>query len=164
MEGTRSRSLQISKHLQLLNFQQTSRNVNVIADLESRNPDLELNRNIFAQLIRVRRLPQVDLFASKRNNQLPVYMSWGPYPGSSAVDALRQPWGNIFWYATPFCLVGIFLSKARQEGTRVINGTPAWKCNLGMLLSCRCCLKILYYCLVHRKCFKSPVGDVTLCR
>jgi hypothetical protein len=34
----------------------------------------------------------VDLFASRLNHQIPIFYSWHPEPGTTAVDAFLQPW------------------------------------------------------------------------
>ena len=63
------------------------------ADSESRNhkysSNWRLNPHIFSQIVNIRRVLQIDLFASRLNNQLLKYMVWHPDPGS-------------FVYWTPF--------------------------------------------------------------
>lgn len=36
--------------------------------------------------------PEIDLFASRRNNQLPTYVLWKLDPGVSYVDAFSISW------------------------------------------------------------------------
>ena len=55
-------------------------------DWQSRNhrdsSDWKLNPKMFSQIMKIRGIPQIDLFASLLNHQLPKYMSWHPDPGS----------------------------------------------------------------------------------
>ena len=74
------------------------RSLNIQADWQSRNhrdsSDWKLNPKIFSQI--VRGIPQIDLFASQLNHQLPKYMSWHPVPGSCVVDTLQHSWKNLY--------------------------------------------------------------------
>ena len=84
--------------------------LNIQADWQSRNhrdsSDWKLNPKIFPQIVKIRGIPQIDLFASRLNHQLPKYMSWHPDPGSCAVDSLQHSWRNLYGYAfPPFCLI-----------------------------------------------------------
>ena len=68
--------------------------LNIQADWQSRNhrdsSDWKLNPKIFSQIVKIRGIPQIDLFASRLNHRLPKYMSWHPDPGSCAVDSLQH--------------------------------------------------------------------------
>ena len=59
---------------------------NVVADFHSRcfkeNTECQLNTEIFAKLCAIFPFPNVDLFASSINKQLPTFVSW--YPESEA--------------------------------------------------------------------------------
>ena len=56
--------------------------LNVQADWESRNhkdsSNWKLNPHMFSQSVNIRCVPQIDLFASRLNNQLSKYMFWHP--------------------------------------------------------------------------------------
>ena len=56
--------------------------LNIQVDWQSRNrrdsSDWKLNHKMFSQIVKIRRIPQIDLFASRLNHQLPKYMSWHP--------------------------------------------------------------------------------------
>ena len=57
--------------------------------------------------------PDIDLFASRLNKQLPVFVSWHPEPGCYAVVFL---WTPFKCYAfPPFCLIPRVLEKMERE-------------------------------------------------
>ena len=45
--------------------------------------------------------PQIDLFATRFNNKLPLFVSPVPDPMATAIDALSLPWGDLDAYAFP---------------------------------------------------------------
>ena len=90
------------------------------ADWQSKNhrdsSDWKWNPKIFPQIVKIRGIPQIGLFASRLNYQLPKYMSWHPDPGSCAADSLHHFWRNLYGYAfPPFCLTGKVLAKVRKD-------------------------------------------------
>ena len=106
--------------------------LNIQADWQSRNhrdsSNWKLNPKIFSQIVKIRGIPQIDLFASRLNNQLPKYMSWHPDPGSCAVDSLQHSWRNLYEYVfPPFCLIGKVLAKVRKDQSLLLIVTPTWQ-------------------------------------
>ena len=102
------------------------------ADWQSRNhrdsSDWKLNHKILSQIVKIRGIPQIDLFATRRNHQLPKYMSWHSDPGSCAVDSLQHSWRNLDGYAfSPFWLIGKVLAKVRKDQSLLLIVTPAWQ-------------------------------------
>ena len=90
--------------------------------------DWKLNFKIFSQTVKIRGIPQIDLFASRLNHQLPQYMPWHPEPGSCAVDSLQHSWRNLYKYAfPPFCLIGKVLAKVRKDQSLLLIVTPGWQ-------------------------------------
>ena len=78
--------------------------------------------------MKIRGIPQIDLFASRLNHQLPKYMSWHPDPGSCPVDSLQNSWRNLYGYAfPPFCLIGKVLAKVRKDQSLLLIVTPTWQ-------------------------------------
>ena len=76
--------------------------------------------------MKIRGIPQIDLFASRPNYYLPEYMSWNPEPGSCAVDSLQHSWRKLYGYAFPlFCLIGKLLGKVRKDQSLILIITPA---------------------------------------
>ena len=104
---------------------------NVEADTEScaRNPFLEytLPKDAFIAITHVCGFPQIDLFASRLNAQLPLYVSWLPDPYCFSVDAFKLSW--LDWFAfifPPFILVSRILKKIILDRMTVIMVVPAW--------------------------------------
>ena len=102
---------------------------NVIADALSR-PESESHRVaaecfrwIWAQLW----TPNIDLLATRFNNQLPVYISPIPDPAALDVDAPSLSWEGFDAYEfPPACLLQKVLMKIRQEKCRMILIAPYW--------------------------------------
>jgi hypothetical protein len=72
--------------------------------------------------------PDVDLFASRINKQIPRFVSWHPDPLAWRVDALVFQWDRIKPYMfPPFCLVGRVLEKVRRDRVKVaVLVAPVW--------------------------------------
>ena len=104
---------------------------NVIADKKSRvfqdHTEWMLNKAAFDKLCEFYGIPQIDLFASRLNAQLPVYVSWKPDPGAVAIDAFTQDWSKFFFYAfPPFCLITACLQKIEIENAEGVMVVPKW--------------------------------------
>ena len=75
-----------------------------------------LKREIFAQIITHWGTPEIDLFATRLNTQLPKFVSWKPDPVSCFVDAFTISWNSLYFYAfPPFCQVHRCLQKILEE-------------------------------------------------
>jgi ribonuclease HI len=105
---------------------------NVIADALSR-PDRpsptewQLHPECFRWICTQLWTPNVDLFATRFNNQLPVYISPIPDPAALDVDALSLSWEGFDAYAfPPTCLLQRLLMKIREENCRMILIAPYW--------------------------------------
>ena len=63
----------------------------VIANKNSRifewSSEWKLTEDMFKQIVTSFGRPDIDLFASRINHQLPNYLSWIPNPGAQAADA-----------------------------------------------------------------------------
>ena len=71
--------------------------------------------------------PEIDLFASRLNNQLNQYVSWHPDPGAAFIDAFNLNWHNIQFYAfPPFSLIARCLQKCITDEAEGILITPLW--------------------------------------
>ena len=104
---------------------------NTLADYKSRhfpdNIEWELNDKIFEKICKVFGQPEVDLFASRGNNKVERFVSWGPDPGAWRIDAFSMQWSNALFYAfPPFSLVGRTIQKALADNTRIIMVVPNW--------------------------------------
>ena len=71
---------------------------NVDADWASRHfnerTEWTLDKSIFTRIVRKFYPPQVDLFASRLNHQLPKYVSRHPDPEAMSVDAMTLHWNK----------------------------------------------------------------------
>ena len=105
---------------------------NIVADKKSREfndcTEWQLNPKIFVDIVEVLNLtPDIDLFATRLNKQLPKYVSWDPDPGSLATDAFSMTWENFKFYAfPPFSVIGAVVSKIIKEKADGIMIIPNW--------------------------------------
>ena len=104
---------------------------NNIADKKSREfneaTEWQLNPKIFKHITKTYFLPNVDLFASRLNHQLPRYVSWHPDPKAFAVDAFSISWtSEKFYIFPPFSIIGRVMKKIRMEGTQCMLIVPDW--------------------------------------
>lgn len=105
---------------------------NVLADALSRGTycptEWCLNRATFQSLCQVWDRPAIDMFASVKNTQLPVFYSLGPDPQSSGVNALTMNWDGLYGYAyPPIALIPRVLRKIlRHPSAMVILIAPFW--------------------------------------
>ena len=93
---------------------------NVVADFYSRNfsdsTEWTLKQDIFERLCRQYFVPDIDLFASRMNNQLDTFATWFPEPDAEFVNAFSQSWDEFEPYLfPPFNLVGRVLNKLVQD-------------------------------------------------
>ena len=71
--------------------------------------------------------PDIDLFASRLNAQLPVYFAWKPDPGATAIDAFAENWGGKLMYTfPPFNLVARVIKKILSDQAEAIVVVPYW--------------------------------------
>ena len=105
---------------------------NKVADFESRNFKREyewmLSSIVFSQLTSILQFaPEIDLFASRLNSQLPKYVSWRPEPESFAIDAFSMNWGDIKFYCfPPFSVIPAVLQKVKEDKATGILIIPEW--------------------------------------
>ena len=107
--------------------------LNVIADHLSRpnqpiSTEWSLHPEIVRRIFRVWGTPEVDMFATLSNSQLPWFMSPIPELGALAVDALSQDWqGRSMYMFPPFPLVHKVMQKLRStQVAEVILVAPWW--------------------------------------
>lgn len=83
--------------------------------------------SIFKRIVNLMGMPEIDLFASCRNEQLIPYVLWKPDPHALFVDALASTWNDFFFYAfPPFSLISRCLKKIQQEKAQSILSVPNW--------------------------------------
>ena len=106
---------------------------NVVANWESRNfskQDAEwmLDPKILkSSLSDFQFQPTIDLFASRLNNQFPIYCSLRPDPGAANVDAFSISWSDLKFYCfPPFSCILSVLQKIKQDKATGIVVVPKW--------------------------------------
>lgn len=105
---------------------------NIKADLESRrtndNTEWMLDRALLNNALSQLSLrPNIDLFASRLNNQFPQYVSFKPDPGAVAVDAFSLNLRHLKFYAfPPFSVINAFLQRVREDQASGILIMPNW--------------------------------------
>ena len=105
---------------------------NVAADAQSRRGQVlpaewTLSRRVFQQIAYCFPGLQVDLFATRWNAQLDMFVS--PFPDQSAwaVDALSLPWHGLVAYAyPPTNLIALVLKKVQSSSVRLVLVAPCW--------------------------------------
>jgi hypothetical protein len=139
--GTRSPSLSILVEGVLLwAFQRgcilSARHVvgslNIVADLLSRNHEIiptewTLEYRVLEPVWQAWGLPMVDLFATRFNSRLPMFVSPVPDPRAWAVDALTLCWTGLFAYAfPPLPLIPKVIRKVIEDRPQMILIAPKW--------------------------------------
>ena len=103
---------------------------NVEADKKSRifddHTEWKLNPKIFQKVQEKLGVPKIDLFASRLNYQIKPFVSWGPDPEASAVDAFTLKWETFAYAFPPFCLIQRILAKVERDQADVMMIVPLW--------------------------------------
>jgi len=107
--------------------------LNVNADRSSRHnlhddTEWSLDNYNFNNLVDLWGKPDVDLFATRLNAQLPCYVAWKPDPGAVAIDAFTINWSeyNLIYCFPPFSIIGRVLQKITQSHVKAIVVLPDW--------------------------------------
>ena len=107
--------------------------LNVHADLKSRENDdnLEwmLNPIVFDHIVKALDFkPEIDLFASRINSQVKLFVSFHPDTEAMHVNAFSLNWHKLKFYAfPPFSLMGKVLQKVVLDRASGIVVAPYWK-------------------------------------
>ena len=107
--------------------------LNMIADKLSRHHQIiqtewSLSQQVFNLLCSRWTRPQLDLFATRFNHNLPSFVSLVPDQKAWAVDALSLQWKDLYVYAfPPVSLLNQVVSKVMDQGCyRMILIAPGW--------------------------------------
>ena len=107
--------------------------LNVIADKLSRlgqtiQTEWSLLPEVFQKLCSKWHRPQIDLFATRFNHKLPLFVSPVPDTLAVAVDALTLPWEDLDAYAfPPTAILGKVVEKLQDSPCkRLIQMAPGW--------------------------------------
>ena len=107
---------------------------NVLADALSRRGQIlkaewQMDRPIFLALFE--RFPelQCDLFATKDNKQLPLFVSPCPDPDAIAIDAMAWPWdGRILYAFPPQSMLTLVVGRLKESlATDMLMIAPLWQ-------------------------------------
>ena len=107
--------------------------LNVIADFMSRRDKSQtewmLNVDIFRKINALLGPFEIDLFASRINNQLVKYVSWKGDPNAWGTNALTLNWSelNNLYAFPPFSLIQRALQKVDQEKADITMIVPLWR-------------------------------------
>ena len=102
------------------------------ADAESRKKQTELewmlNQKKFTKIIsKFKFQPEADLFPSRLNAQLPVFVSYHPDPEAMHTNAFLVSWrGRPFYAFPPFAVIGKVLHKIVLDLATEIIVVPIW--------------------------------------
>jgi hypothetical protein len=104
---------------------------NVEADRASRvfndRTEWKLDSGVFNDVIQSFYRPEVDLFATRLNTQLPRFVSWKPDPKAEAFDAFTLDWKEFTSYVfPPFSMIGRCLQKIALDQAECVMVVPAW--------------------------------------
>lgn len=118
---------------------------NIFPDNLSRNfsdsSEWKLHENVFSAISKTFFTPDLDLFATRLNTQLPKFVSWFPDPEAFASDAFSICWTDLYlpYIFSPFSVIQRVLQKITEEKVRkVLMVVPWWKTQswFPLLLNC----------------------------
>ena len=139
-------------------------NLNTRADFKSRNfndqIEWQLDKNIFEKICSIWNKPDIDLFATYLNTQLPMFCSWKADPESEYVDAFSLDWSSYFSYMfPPFSLVGRCIKKVITDKAEVIFVGPLWPTQPWFVQVMRLLIDTPYVILANKKLLTLPYKD-----
>ena len=106
--------------------------LNVMADLLSRSNQVQstewsLHPQVFKQICHKWFTPHVDIFATRLNHKVPLYVSAVPDQNAWDMDALNINWPGLTAYAyPPTALLHKVIQKIRQSSCLIIVIAPGW--------------------------------------
>ena len=105
---------------------------NSLADCLSRldkpiKTEWALDQTVANLVFQMLNFPNVDLFATRFNHRLPLYVSPVQDYKALAIDALSMDWNHLHAYAfPPFILIPAVLEKIWQHQCRIVLIAPFW--------------------------------------
>lgn len=140
--------------------------LNTKADYQSRNfndqIEWQLNKNNFEKVCLLWNKPEIDLFASHLNTQLPIFCSWKADPESSFVDAFTLDWGN-FSYSymfPPFSMIGRCVKKIIKDKADVLFVGPLWPTQPWFVQVMKLLINNPYVIKANKKLLTLPYKDI----
>ena len=115
-----------------------------------------LNPKVFSDVSAILGRPDIDLFASRLNKQLNLFVSWHPDPEASHIDAFTLSWAGKFNYIfPPFSLINQCLQKLALEQAKALVIVPVWPTQVWFTLLMT--ILIARPLLLPEKCLLRPV-------
>ena len=106
--------------------------------------------------------PHIDLFASRINHQLPVYMSLHPDAQAHAIDAFAHSWESYVYIFPPFILISRILKKIREDKTpKVLMIVPNWSVAPWFPMMKKMCIHPPVLLETRKICFNFPTTQIT---
>ena len=105
---------------------------NTLADRMSRidkpiSTEWSLNQEIANKIFQIMDFPSIDLFATRLNHRLPIYVSPIPDQKALSIDALSMDWNSMHAYAFPqFHLIPAVINKIRLSQCKIVLIAPLW--------------------------------------
>ena len=105
---------------------------NTLADRMSRidkliSTEWSLNQEIANKIFQIMDFPSIDLFATRLNHRLPLYVSPITDQKALSIDALSMDWNRIHAYAfPPFHLIPAVINKIRLSQCKIVLIAPPW--------------------------------------
>ena len=102
---------------------------NTEADKESRvlkgSTEWSLSQKVFNTIKEHWGMFDIDLFASRLNFKVPLYVSWRHDPGAKFINAFLMDWKPPFFYAFPtFSLIATCLQRIEQDQSTGVHIVP----------------------------------------
>ena len=86
-----------------------------------------LNQEVANAVLHMTQFPNIDLFATRLNHRLPLYVSPIPDQKALSIDALSMNWNRIHAYAfPPFHLIPALINKIRVSQCKIVLIAPFW--------------------------------------
>ena len=85
-----------------------------------------LDQSVVNSIFQVLSYPNVDLFVTRFNHKLPLYVSPVPDNHALAIDALSMNWNLLHTYAFPPTMIPSVLAKIHQSRCRIVLIAPLW--------------------------------------
>ena len=116
----------------IVRFHQIPGKFNIMADRFSRldrplKTEWALDQSVVNYIFQMLNYPNVDLFATRFNHKLPLYVSPVLDNHALVIDALSMNWNFLHAYAfPPTILIPSVLAKIRQSRCRIVLIAPLW--------------------------------------
>ena len=85
------------------------------------------NQEIANKIFQIMDFPSIDLFATRLNHRLPLYVSPIPDQKALSIEAISMDWNRIQAYAfPPFHLIQTVINKIRISQCKIVLIAPLW--------------------------------------